>query len=240
MVTHPDATRCTNRVAIVTGGSSGLGLEVTRKLARRGYAIVVTYALNQLAADAVVEEVLVAHGCALAIRADVADELDVERLFKETDEAFGGVDVVVHAARRAVIGPVAGPDVEAFDALHRANVRGTFIVNQQASRHLRAGGAIVNVFSCAVGLGHATSAAYAASKGAAEAITPVLAGELLRHDIRVNAVDAWLGSSGTPADIANIVAFLISARGRWINGQVIRANGGVTLNMTSVDVGSRT
>ena len=100
MVTPAEDTTRTDRVAIVTGGSRGLGREVTCALAGRGYAVVIFYARNQRAADATVEEILTADGTALAVRGDVADELDVARLFAETIEAFGGVDVVVHAVGR--------------------------------------------------------------------------------------------------------------------------------------------
>jgi 3-oxoacyl-[acyl-carrier protein] reductase len=228
VVEHPDNTTRSDRVAIVTGGSCGIGREVTRKLASQGYAVVVNYARNQGAADAAVEEVLAANGTALVVRADVADELDVERLFTETTEAFGGVDIVVHAAAGPMIlNPVADYDLDMFDALLRATVRGTFVVNQQASRQLRGGGAIVNVSSPVVGLAFPTDAAYAASEGAVEAITPVLARELRGRDITVNAVAPGLERPGTPADIANVVVFLVSEDGHWVNGQVIRANGGI-------------
>ena len=114
----------TDPVAVVTGGSCGAGREIARALATRGYAVVVVYLRNQGEAEAAVEEILAANGAALAVRADVTDELDVERLFTETAAAFGGVDVVVHAAMRA-----------------------TSVVSQQAARQLSHGGAIVNVSS---------------------------------------------------------------------------------------------
>jgi 3-oxoacyl-[acyl-carrier protein] reductase len=104
-------------VAIVTGGSRGIGRAVARKLAIGDYAVVINYLNGQPAADAAVEEILAANGCAVAVRADVADELDVERLFSETIEAFGGVDVVVHAAARKMLGTVASCDLQTFDAL---------------------------------------------------------------------------------------------------------------------------
>jgi 3-oxoacyl-[acyl-carrier protein] reductase len=213
------------RVAIVTGGSRDIGRAVARKLAIQGHAVVINYINSQAAADAAVEEILAAHGTAVAICADVADELDVERLFRETIDAFGGVDVVVHAATRMMLGAVAGCDLRTFDALQRVNARGTFVVNQQASLALRDSGAIVNFSSSAVGQALPTYAAYAASKGAVNAITPVLARELSARDITVNAIALGLERPATPADIANLVAFLVSEDGRWINGQVIRANG---------------
>ena len=212
-------------VAIITGGSRSIGRAVARELAIRDYAVVINYLNSQPSADAAVEEILAANGTALAVRADVADELDVERLFGEAIDAFGGVDVVVHAAERMILGTVAGYDLQTFDALHRVNVRGTFVVNQQASRQLRDGGAIVNFSSSAVGLALPSYAAYAASKGAVDAITPMLARELSARSITVNAIALGLERPATPADIANLVEFLVSEDGRRINGQVIRASG---------------
>ena len=121
---YADDTTCTGRVAIVTGGSRGIGRAVARKLASRGYAVVIDYARNQGAADLAVEEILAANGTALAVRADVADKVDVERLFSETIEAFGDIDVLVHAAGQMTLGPIADYEL--------ATLRGTFVVNQQS------------------------------------------------------------------------------------------------------------
>ncbi len=214
-----------NRVAIVTGGSRGIGRAVARKLATTDYAVVINYINRHREADAAVEEILAANGTAIAVRADVADELDVERLFCEAIEAFGGADVVVHAAARMILGTVVGYDLETFDALHRTNARGTFVVNKHASLQLRDGGAIVNISSSAVGLALPTYAAYAASKGAVDAITPVLAHELSARDITVNAIALDLQCPSAVADVAELVAFLVSDDGRRVNGQVIRARG---------------
>ena len=224
VITGPHSASA-NRVAIVTGGSGGVGRAVARKLAIRDYAVVINYMNSQAAADAAVEEILAANGTTVAVRADVADELDLERLFSETIEAFGGVDVVVHAAARMNLGTVADYDLETFDALHRTNARGTFMVNQRASLQLRDGGAIVNFSSSAVGLALPTYAAYAASKGAVDAITPVLARELRARDITVNAIALGLERPGAVAGVAELVAFLVSEDGRSVNGQVIRASG---------------
>ena len=224
MITHyHDDLTCTERVAIVTGGSQGVGREVVRKLANRGYAVVVGYIRDQGAADSIVEEVLAAGGTALTIRADVADELDVERMFAETTEAFGGIDIVVHAAGQVILGPVADYDLDRFDTLQRTNVRGTFVVNRQAARQLREGGTIVNLSGCAVAPADAASAA---SKGAVVAMTRVLAGELRGRHITVNAVAPGLENPGDPAVIVDVVAFLVSGDGRSLNGQVIRVDCG--------------
>ena len=223
VATHPDDSMDTDRVAIVTGGSRGIGREVARKLASRGYAIALNYARHQAAADAAVEEILAANGTAVSVRADVADELDVERLFTETAEAFGGADVVVHAAAQTFRCPIACHDLDAFDALQRTNVRGTFIVNHQALRQLRPGGAILNLSSSATSVALPNDAAYAASKAAVEAITRALALELRGRNITVNAVEPRLEHPRNATDIANLVAFLLTEDGRDVNGQVIPA-----------------
>jgi 3-oxoacyl-[acyl-carrier protein] reductase len=214
-----------NRVAIVTGWSRGIGQAVARTLASQGYAVVLNYAANQWDADAAVERILAANGVAVAVRADVADELDVERLFDETSQAFGGIDVVVHAAARMILGPIAEYALETFDALQRTNLRGTFVVNQRAACELRGGGAIVNFSSSAVTRALPSYAAYAASKGAVEAITRVLALELRPRDITVNAVALELQSPSSTADVATLVAYLAGERGHSVNGQVVHANG---------------
>lgn len=214
MVASPDDATRTDRVAIVTGGSHGLGREIALDLAGRGYAVVVNYARDQRAADGAVEEVLAADGTALTVRGDVADELDVQRLFSETSEAFGGVDVVVHAAGQTLPCPLADCDVDTFGALLRTNVLGTFIVNRQAARDVRDGGAVVNLPAVA---------AEGASTGAVETITRVLARQLRARDITVNAV----AHADTGAGVVRVVAFLVSAEGHWVNGQVIAPDDGM-------------
>jgi 3-oxoacyl-[acyl-carrier protein] reductase len=240
-----------SRVAIVTGGSGGIGRASAKRLAEDGYAVVVHYAGNQAAADAAVDDVIAAGGEGVAIQADVADENAVEAVFDQAEERFGGVDVVVHTAGRMPLAPLAELDLNVLDDLHRTNIRGTFVVCQQAVRRLRPGGAILNFSSSVVGLAFPTYSAYAASKGAVEAMTLILARELRGRDITVNAVapgpvatplfldgksqeeiDKSASGSpmrrlGTPEDIAEVVAFLAGPQGHWINGQVIRANGAV-------------
>jgi 3-oxoacyl-[acyl-carrier protein] reductase len=194
-------------VAIVTGGSHGIGRAVARELASADYAVVISYLDSQPAADAAVEEILSANGTAVAVRADVADALDVERLFSETIDAFGHVDVVVHAAARTILETVPDHGLETFDAPHRVDARGTLVVNHQASLQVRDGGAIVN-FS---------------SSGVVDAITPILARDLSVRDVTVNTIALGPELPNTPADVAKLVVFLVSDDGHWINGQVIRA-----------------
>jgi 3-oxoacyl-[acyl-carrier protein] reductase len=209
-------------VAIVTGGSHGVGRAVARKLASADYAVAISYLNGQPAADATVGEILAANGTVVAVRADVADELDVERLFQETIDAFGHVDVVVHAALM-ILGTVAGYALETFDALHRVNSRGTLVVNQQASLQLRDGGAIVNLSSSRAGLAP-PSDADVASHGAVDGITPELARELNARDITVNTIALGPKRPAIPTEIANLVAFLVSEDGHRVNGKVIHAS----------------
>jgi 3-oxoacyl-[acyl-carrier protein] reductase len=153
-------------VAIVTGGSCGVGREMAAKLARRGYAVVVVYLRHQGQAESAVEEIVGANGAALPVRADVTDELDVERLFVETTAAFGQVDVVVHTT-----------------------VRGAAVVNREAARRLRHGGAILAV-------------------SGSDAIPPALADELSARDITVNGFAPGVEPPGTRHDVADLVALL--------------------------------
>jgi 3-oxoacyl-[acyl-carrier protein] reductase len=239
----------TERVAIVTGGSRGIGRETAARLGREGYAVTVVYAGNQAEAEEAVKEVEQAGGRAIAAQADVADEAAVAALFDKTEETFGGVDVLVHAAGIMPLSPLADLDLDVFDRLVRTNLRGTFVVDQQAVRRLRTGGAIINISSSLTKLARPGYSAYAATKGGVEAITLVLARELRGRDITVNAVapgptatalffegksqelidriaaEPPLERLGQPQDIAEIIAFL-AGPGRWVNGQVIYANGG--------------
>ncbi|MFV2196800.1 SDR family oxidoreductase [Nocardiopsis sp. LOL_012] len=251
MTTRNSTNIAEPRVAVVTGGSRGIGRAVALTLAGQGMAVVVGYAANKGEADAVVGEIEAGGGRALASAADVADPDAVAETFDTAERAFGGVDAVVHSAGRIALAPIADLDLAEFDALHRTNVRGAFVVAQQAARRVRPGGVIVTLSSSVVGLRFPSYGAYAASKGAVEAMTQVLAQELRGRDVSVNAVApgptatelffegkdeetvaalarrAPLERLGTPEDMAATVAFLASSAGHWVNGQIVRANGGI-------------
>ncbi|MDH6456136.1 MULTISPECIES: SDR family oxidoreductase [unclassified Streptomyces] len=248
MTTRP---RTEQRVAIVTGGSRGIGRQIAQRLAADGFSVVVGYAGNKDAADEAVRTIQETGGTAFAARADVADESEVAALFDLAEATYGGVDAVVHSAGRMPLAPIADLDLAELDSLYRTNIRGTFVVDQQAARRLRPGGALVNLSSSVVGLAFPGYGAYAASKGAVEAVTLILARELRGRDVTVNAVapgptatDLFLDGKdeetvarlaaqpplerlGTPEDIAHVVSFLVSPAGHWVNGQVLRANGGI-------------
>lgn len=239
------------RVAIVTGGSGGIGSAVAQALAAQGTAVVVHYSGSAERAERVVASIREGGGAAVAASGDVADETAMTALFDAAEERFGGVDVVVNTAGIMLLAPLAEMDLDAFDRMHRVNVRGTFVVSQLAARRLRPGGALVNFSTSVTRLQQPTYAAYAATKGAVEAMTLILARELRGRDVTVNAVapgptatplfldgkspelvDRIAAASplerlGTPEDIASAVAFLAGPGGRWVNGQVLFANGGV-------------
>jgi 3-oxoacyl-[acyl-carrier protein] reductase len=208
------------------------------------------YASNHAEADATVAEIEANGGYAEAVQADVVEPEAVAAAFVQAEQAFGGVDVVVHSAGLMFLDTVADLDLEKLDRMHRTNIRGTFVVNQQAARRVREGGAIINLSTSVTKLALPTYAAYAASKGAVDVISPVLAKELRGRNITVNAVAPGptatelflegkdeetirrmaglnpMGRLGVPGDIAEVIAFL-AGPGRWINGQTVYVNGGM-------------
>ena len=238
------------RTALVTGGAGGMGRVIAARLAADGFDVAVAYVGEMDLADATVSEIK-AHGRGgAAFAADIADSDAVSALFDAVDDRFGHLDVVVHTAGINHPVPLIDLDLADFDAIHRINVRGAFVVDQQAARRVRDGGSIVNISSSMVRFAPPGLSAYAASKSAVDTLTRILAKELRGRDITVNAVapgptatEAFLHSTpadeqeqlaalpplgrlGTPDDVAGVVSFLVGPPGRWVNGQVIYANGG--------------
>ncbi|MFC5835857.1 SDR family oxidoreductase [Nonomuraea insulae] len=238
-------------VAVVSGGSRGIGRAIAMALAARGCPVAVGFQESASAAAQVVERITASGGRAIPVQADVADEDAVAAMFDTTEKAFGGVDVVVNSAGRLSLSPIAELDLDDLDALHRTNIRGAFVMAREAARRVRTGGAIITLSTSVVGLQFPNYGAYAAGKAAVEAMTLVLAREMRGRDITVNAVapgptatelfldgkdeatverlakQSPLERLGTPEDIAEVVAFLASPAGHWVNGQVVRANGGI-------------
>jgi 3-oxoacyl-[acyl-carrier protein] reductase len=239
------------RVAIVTGASRGIGAAIARRLAGDGIAVVVNYAERSQAADSVVSTIEAAGGRAIAVRADIASSGGIRALFDETEAVFGGVDILVNNAGVMTLSPLADVDDAAFEAQMTINLGGAFRGMREAARRLRDGGRIVNFSSSVVGLYQPGYGVYAATKAAVEAMTHILAKELGTRHITVNAVAPGpvetelftrgksdeqiraiagmnpLRRLGQPGDIAAVVAWLAGPDGGWINGQILRANGGV-------------
>jgi 3-oxoacyl-[acyl-carrier protein] reductase len=240
-----------NKVAIVTGASRGIGAAVAERLARDGFTVVVNYSGSQAPAEALVRKIEAAGGRALAAQGDVASADAVKRMFDAAEAAFGGVDVLVNNAGIMALAPLAQSDDALFDRHVAVNLKGSFNTMREAARRLRDGGRIVNFSSSVVGLLQPTYGVYAATKAAIEAMTSVLAKEMRGRGITVNAIapgptatDLFLdGKSpelverlaklaplerlGKPEDIAAAVAFLAGPDGAWVNGQTLRANGGI-------------
>jgi len=243
-------TNSVKKTAIITGASGGIGGEVARRLVRDGFGVVIHYAGKPAPAQAVVAELKAAGGQAISVQADVASVPDVERLFKESIDAFGNPTVVVHSAGIMPLSLISAGDVETFDKAIATNLRGTFLVLAQAARHLPDGGRIIALSSSVIAKSFPTYGPYIASKAGVEGLVHVLANELRGRNITVNAVapgpvgtDLFLkGKSetqieefkklnplerlGSPEDIANVVSFLAGPDGGWVNSQVLRANGG--------------
>lgn len=240
-----------NKVAIVTGASRGIGAAIAERLAREGMTVVVNYAGNAAAAEALVRKIEAAGGRAISAQADVSDAAAVARMFDSAEAAFGGVDVLVNNAGIMNLSPIGESSDELFDRQIAINLKGTFNGLREAAKRLRNGGRVVNFSTSVVGLKLETYGVYAATKAAVETLTAILAKELRGRSITVNAVapgptatDLFLDGKSpeliermakmnplerlaTPEDIANTVAFLVGPDGGWINGQVLRVNGGM-------------
>jgi 3-oxoacyl-[acyl-carrier protein] reductase len=242
--------KTSTKSAIVTGASGGIGRVVAKRLASDGFAVAVHYAGNPAKAEAVVTEIKGAGGKAIAVQADVAKPADVQTLFKQTLEAFGTIDVVVHTAGIMPLLPISGGDVETFDKVIATNLRGTFLVLGQAAQHVPAGGRIIAFSTSVIAKSFPNYGPYIASKAGVEGLVRVLANELRGRNITVNTVAPGpiptelflkgkteaqieefkklppLERLGQAEDIAGVVSFLAGPDGGWVNAQVLRANGG--------------
>ena len=241
------------KVAIVTGGSKGIGAGIARQLAADGAKVIVNYATGRSGADKVVADIEAAGGQALAVAADVTNQAEVEALINAAIGNFGRLDIVVNNAGIYQFAKIE----ESTEALYRRqfdiNVLGPLLVSAAATPHLGKGSSIINISSFVTRVFIAESAIYSGAKGAIDAITGVLSRELGPRGIRVNAVNpglietegshsagamnsdfqTWneeqtpLGRIGQVKDVAPIVSFLASDEAGWVTGEVILAAGGM-------------
>src|ERR1700722_5580170 len=241
----------TSKVAIVTGASRGIGAAVAERLASDGFAVIINYSSDARSAEALERKIQGNGGRALAVKADVSNPNAVRDMFDAAERTFGGIDVLVNNAGIMKLAKIADSDDALFDQQIAINLKGSFIAMREGAKRLRDGGRIVNFSTSVVGTRLGTDGVYAATKSAVETMTAVLAKELRGRNITVNAVapgpvatELFLSGKspelidrlakmnpmerlGTPEDIASAVAFLVGPDGGWINGQVLRANGGM-------------
>lgn len=240
-----------NKVALVTGASRGIGAGIARGLARDGFKILVNYAGRTEAAQTVADEIIRDGGDARIVQADVSDASAVAAMFNTGIQAFGGVDVVVNSAGIMRLAPIADMTDDVVSETIAVNLKGTFNICREAARRLRNDGRIINLSSSVIGMRLPTYGIYIATKAAVEGLTQVLAQEMRGRGVRVNAVapgpvatELFLSGKSPELldrmtrmnplerlaeaeDIARVVSFLAGPEGAWINGQVIRANGGM-------------
>lgn len=239
------------KAAIVTGASRGIGAAIARRLCADGFTVIVNYSNSSQSALELVRELETAGGRAIPVQADISDAAAVRRMFDAAEAACGGVDVLVNNAGIMKLGLLGQVDDATFDQTIAINLRGVFNGLREAARRLRDDGRIINFSSSVVGLYQPAYGLYAATKGAVEAMTHILAKELGSRRITVNAVAPGpvatelflqgkdvatverikhmnpLGRLGEVDDIARVVSFLAGPDSAWVNGQIVRANGGV-------------
>jgi len=238
------------KIALVTGGSKGIGAAISKRLAADGIAVLVNYAHGRDDAEAVVRQIEAASGEAIAVQADIGAADGARSLFDAAQDAFGGLDILINNAGIAYFAPIADVEDADFDRHIAVNIGGVFRGMREAANRLRNGGRIISFSTSVVGALLPRYGVYTATKAAVEAMTSILAKELGTRGISVNAVapgptatalfmngksDALIQSMidanplkrlGQPDDIASVVAFLAGPDGGWVNGQTIRANGG--------------
>ncbi|HEY8248899.1 MAG TPA: SDR family oxidoreductase [Hyphomicrobium sp.] len=240
-----------DKVALITGASRGIGAAIAERLARDGFAVVINYAESAAPAETLAASIKAAGGRAAVCKADVSKPDDVRRLFAEAVAAFGGIDVLVNNAGVMSLSNLADTDDATFERTIDVNLKGSFNTMREAAKQIRSGGRIVNFSTSVVGTLPPTYGVYAATKAGVEAMSSILAKELRGRNVTVNAIapgptatDLFLkGKSpelidrmakmaplerlGTPEEIAAVVSFLAGPDAGWINGQTLRANGGM-------------
>jgi len=246
--------KLTNKVAVVTGASKGIGAGIAKALAADGASVVVNYASSKEGADKVVADIKAKGGKAVAVHGDVSKQADISKLFAETKKAFGRLDVLVNNAGVYEFAALGEVTEESFHKMFNLNVLGLILSSQEALKYFGPdGGSIINIGSTASSLNVPTAVTYTATKAAVDSVTGVLAKELGPKKIRVNSINPGmvetegvhaagfigsdfqkqfesqtpLGRIGQPNDIAPIAAFLASDDSGWLTGELLLASGGL-------------
>jgi len=239
------------KIAIVTGASSGIGRAIVERLAEDGATVVVNYGKSAGKAKQVVADIEARGGKAVVAQADMSKVVDARRLVNETVKTFGRLDILVNNAGMFMYKPLVETSEEEFDSMFALNTKGPYFALQEAAKVIQEGGRIVNISTDGTHIGFAGATAYLGSKGALEQFTKGLAHELAPKGITVNSVSPGytmtdmlpadptfrqigeqaspLKRLGTPKDIADVVAFVVSEQARWLTGQNIHAGGGVVM-----------
>ncbi|MEP1553251.1 MAG: SDR family oxidoreductase [Paraglaciecola sp.] len=239
------------KVALVTGGTRGIGASIVRELAQDGYAVAINYLASAEAAGELALEIKARGGNAIAVKCNVAEFTEVSDMFDAVQRELGPIDVLVNNAGVMELATLKQSSDELFDSQVAINFKGTFNTLKLSAEYIASGGSIINLSTSVVGLKLETYGVYAATKAAVESMSAILAKELRGKSINVNCVapgptstELFLNNKppavieklakmpplerlGEPEDIANVVSFLASPKGNWINGQVLRANGGI-------------
>ncbi|RQS10951.1 SDR family NAD(P)-dependent oxidoreductase [Burkholderia sp. Bp9002] len=246
-------SKLSGKVAIVTGGSKGIGAAIAKALAAEGASVVVNYASSKAGADAVVSAITAADGKAIAVGGDVTKAADAQRIIDTAIDTYGRLDILVNNSGVYEFAPIDAITEEHFRKQFDTNVLGLLLTTQAAVKHLGEGASIINISSVVTSITPPASAVYSGTKGAVDAITGVLSLELGPRKIRVNAINPGmvvtegthsagiigsdlekqvlaetpLGRLGQPDDIASIAVFLASDDSRWLSGERIVASGGL-------------
>jgi 3-oxoacyl-[acyl-carrier protein] reductase len=238
-----------DKVAIITGGSRGIGRAVAKQMGAEGARVAVNFLGNAEAAHDVVKQIEISGGKAVAIQADASKVADIRRLFAESEAQLGKPDIVVLAPGAFVLKPLAAISEEEFDRVFALNTRGVFFALQEAVHRIKDGGSIISLSSGATASPNPNGSLYAGSKAAAEQFVSILARELGSRNISVNTVSPGLtntdgmvlpppmlemmkqripfGRLAEPEEVASVITFLASPKGHWVTGQNVRANGGL-------------
>jgi 3-oxoacyl-[acyl-carrier protein] reductase len=248
-----EMAKLTNKVALVTGASKGIGAEIAKSLAAEGASVVVNYSSSKDGADKVVAEIKSAGGKAVAVQGDFSNQADITKVFAETKKAFGRLDTVVNNAGVYEFSPLENVTEEHFHKMFNLNVLGLILSSKEAAKYFEPeGGSIINIGSAVSSLNVPTASVYTATKAAVDSVTRVLAKELGPKKIRVNSINPGmietegthsagfigsdfqkfavsqtpLGRIGQTKDVSPIAVFLASDDARWVTGELILASGG--------------